>query len=70
MSTFWIDNRMMTHLTAALVLPVLVAEAGTDDEPDEIEDIVKTAVEFGLELAKQVESQFAVEADESEKHAG
>ena len=69
MSTFWIDNRMMTHLTAALVLPVLVAEFGTDDEPDGIDDIVKTAFEFGLELAKQVESQFAVEVDEPEKHA-
>ena len=69
MSTFWIDNRMMTHLTAALVLPQLIADADPD-EPDEVADIVKTAVEFGLELAGQVESQFAAEVDEPEKHAG
>ena len=57
MSTFWIDNRMMTHLTASLVLPVLVAEAGTDDEPDEIADIVSTAVEFGIALVGEVEAR-------------
>jgi hypothetical protein len=58
---------MMTHLTAALVLPVLVADAG--DDPNEIADIVRTAVEFGLELAEQVESQFEPTQAEAEAHA-
>jgi hypothetical protein len=60
------DHKTVVYLTAALVLPQLVADTG--DEPDEIADIVRTAVEFGLELVDQVESQFAV--DEAEKHAG
>lgn len=68
MSTIAIDHKGVVYLTAALVLPQLVADA--DDEPDEIADIVRTAVEFGLELVDQVESQFAVEADEAEKQAG
>jgi len=67
MSTIAIDHKGVVYLTAALVLPQLVADAG--DEPDEIADIVRTAVEFGLELVDQVESQFEPTQAEAEAHA-
>lgn len=68
MSTLAIDHKTIVYLTAALVLPQLVADASAD-EPDEIADIVRTAVEFGLELVDQVESQFAPDQAEAEAHA-
>lgn len=68
MSTLAIDHKTVVYLTAALVMPQLVADASAD-EPDEIADIVRTAVEFGLELVDQVESQFAPDQAEAEAHA-
>ena len=68
MSTLAIDHKTVVCLTAALVIPQLVADADAN-EPDEIGDIVRTAVEFGLELVEQVESQFCEIIDEGEAHA-
>lgn len=68
MTKLGIDPKTAVYLTAAFVLPQLVAD--TDgEEPDEIADLVATAVEFGLELASQVESHFAPEIEETESKA-
>lgn len=72
MSTLAIDHKTVVYLTAANALPQLIADCDGDD-PDEMVDIVRTAVEFGLELVEQVEAQFAPDCvemvDETEKHA-
>lgn len=60
-----IDQKAVVYLAAIAVLPSLVGQAG-DDEPDEIADIVSTAVEFGLGLVGQVEFHFAPDVEENE----
>lgn len=68
MSQLTLDSKAIVYFTAALIMPQLIADADAN-EPDEIGDIVRTAVEFGLELVEQVEAQFEPDQAEAEAHA-